>query len=197
VLDHTQQDVVAEIKRLTCGGADVAIEALGTSNTFESCLRSVRAGGTVSSLGVYSGHLQVPLETIAAGLGDHTIVTTLCPGGKERMRRLMSVVKAKRLPFRDLVTHTFSVDQIEEAYELFAHQRNGLMKVAIRPVSSRRAPTPELGWARHRCCSTVVMPTRSEQFRAIPNAPAPLPQRARRARRGRSARCFSRNGGLA
>jgi alcohol dehydrogenase len=133
VLDHTQQDVVAEIKRLTGGGADVAIEALGTSQTFESCLRSVRAGGTVSSLGVYSGHLQIPLETFAAGLGDHTIVTTLCPGGKERMRRLMSVVKANRLPFRDLVTHTFALDQIEDAYELFAHQRDGVMKVAIRP----------------------------------------------------------------
>ncbi len=133
VLDHTQQDVVAEVKRLTGGGADVAIEALGTASTFESCLRSVRAGGTVSSLGVYSGHLQIPLDTFSAGLGDHTIVTTLCPGGKERMRRLMSVVKANRLPFRDLVTHTFSLDQIEDAYELFAHQRDGVMKVAIRP----------------------------------------------------------------
>lgn len=133
VLDHTQQDVVAEIKRLTGGGADVAIEALGTPKTFENCLRSVRAGGTVSSLGVYSGHLQIPLETFAAGLGDHTIVTTLCPGGKERMRRLMSVINAKRLPFRDLVTHTFPLDRIEEAYELFANQRDGVMKVAIRP----------------------------------------------------------------
>jgi len=133
VLDYTQQDVVAEIKRLTGGGADVAIEALGTPKTFESCLRSVRAGGTVSSLGVYSGHLQIPLETFAAGLGDHTIVTTLCPGGKERMRRLMSVIKAKRLPFRDLVTHTFPLDRIEEAYEMFANQSDGVMKVAIRP----------------------------------------------------------------
>ncbi len=87
----------------------------------------------MSSLGVYSGHLRIPLETFAAGLGDHTIVTTLCPGGKERMRRLMSVIKAKRLPFRDLVTHTFTLDRIEEAYELFANQRDGVMKVAIRP----------------------------------------------------------------
>ena len=133
VLDHTQQDVVAEIKRLTGGGVDVAIEALGTSTTFENCLRSVRAGGTVSSIGVYSGHLQIPLESIASGLGDHTIVTSLCPGGKERMRRLMSVIKAKRLPFRDLITHTFPLAQIEDAYELFAHQRDGVMKVAIRP----------------------------------------------------------------
>ena len=133
VLDHTQQDVVAEIKKLTGGGVDVAIEALGTSQTFESCLRSVHVGGTVSSIGVYSGHLQLPLESIAAGLGDHTIVTSLCPGGKERMRRLMSVVKANRLPFRELITHTFPLARIEEAYELFAHQSDGVTKVAIRP----------------------------------------------------------------
>ena len=77
-------------KRLTGGiGADVAIEALGLQETFENALRCVRPGGTLSSLGVYSGKLQVPYDAFAAGLGDHTIVTTLCPGGKERMGRLM------------------------------------------------------------------------------------------------------------
>ena len=133
VLNFMEQDVVAEIKRLTAGGADVAIEALGESSTFEGCLRAVRAGGTVSSLGVYSGHLRLPLDAIDSGLGDHTIVTTLCPGGKERMRRLISVVAAKRLPFRELVTHSYPLARIEEAYELFGHQRDGVMKVAIRP----------------------------------------------------------------
>jgi threonine dehydrogenase-like Zn-dependent dehydrogenase len=133
VLNFKQQDVVAEIKRLTGGGVDVAIEALGLQTTFENCLRVVRPGGTVSSLGVYSGHLTVPLEPFAAGLGDLTIVTTLCPGGKERMRRLMSIVAAKRFPFRELVTHPFPLAEIESAYDLFAHQRDGVMKVAIRP----------------------------------------------------------------
>jgi alcohol dehydrogenase len=133
VLDYTQQDVVAEIKRLTGGGVDVAIEALGQQSTFENALRSVRPGGTVSSLGVYSGHLQVPLDAFAAGLGDHHIVTSLCPGGKERMRRLMSIVAAKRFPFGDLVTHPFKLADIEAAYDLFSHQRDGVMKVAIRP----------------------------------------------------------------
>jgi threonine dehydrogenase-like Zn-dependent dehydrogenase len=133
VLNYKEQDVVAEIKRLTGGGADVTIEALGTQATFEACLRSVRPGGVVSSLGVYSGHLSVPLDAFAAGLGDHTIVTTLCPGGKERMRRLMNVVLAARAPFRELVTHSFKLTEIEAAYDLFAHQRDGVMKVAIRP----------------------------------------------------------------
>jgi threonine dehydrogenase-like Zn-dependent dehydrogenase len=55
---------------LTGGGADVSIEALGTQQTFESALRSLRPGGTLSSLGVYSGKLQLLYEAFAAGLGE-------------------------------------------------------------------------------------------------------------------------------
>src|SRR5579884_2017196 len=40
VLDYRNCDVLSEIKKLTGGGADVAIEALGTQQTFENCLRS-------------------------------------------------------------------------------------------------------------------------------------------------------------
>jgi alcohol dehydrogenase len=133
VLNYKEQDVVAEIKRLTDGGVDVAVEALGQPGTFENALRAIRPGGTLSSLGVYSADLRIPVDAFAAGLGDHTIVTSLCPGGKERMRRLMSIVAAKRFPFRELVTHSFRLAEIETAYDLFANQRDGVLKVAIRP----------------------------------------------------------------
>lgn len=134
VVDFTKVDPVEEIMRLTDGrGVDVAIEALGRQETFEAALRVLRPGGTLSSLGVYSGDLTIPLGAFLAGLGDHTIVTTLCPGGKERMRRLMEVIAATRLDTRPLVTHRFKLDQIEEAYELFANQRDGVLKVAITP----------------------------------------------------------------
>jgi alcohol dehydrogenase len=136
--DHTinfhHTDPVEEIMRLTDGrGVDVAIEALGTQQTFESCLRVLKPGGTLSSLGVYSGKLSLPVDAFAAGLGDHKIVTTLCPGGKERMRRLMNVVASGRADLGELVTHRFRLDQIEEAYELFGAQRDGVLKVAITP----------------------------------------------------------------
>ena len=132
-LDYRGVDIVAEVKRLTGGGADVSIEALGTQQTFESALRSLRPAGTLSSLGVYSGKLDIPYEAFAAGIGDHKIVTTLCPGGKERMRRLMEVVRHGRVDFTPLLTHTFTLDQIGEAYELFGERRDGVMKVAIKP----------------------------------------------------------------
>lgn len=134
VVDHTLQDPVEEILRITEGrGVDVAIEALGTQATFAACLRVLRPGGTLSSLGVYSTDLTIPLAAFAAGLGDNTIVTTLCPGGKERMRRLMAVVASGRIDLAPLVTHRFKLEQIEAAYELFAHQRDGVLKVAITP----------------------------------------------------------------
>lgn len=134
VINFRSQDPVKEIMHITKGrGVDVAIEALGTQQTFESCLRVLKPGGTLSSLGVYSKDLQIPLAAFDAGLGDHKIVTTLCPGGKERMRRLMNIVSSGRIDLQPLVTHRFQLDKIVDAYELFASQRDGVLKVAITP----------------------------------------------------------------
>jgi threonine dehydrogenase-like Zn-dependent dehydrogenase len=134
VLNYRNADPVKEVMRLTGGqGADVAIEALGTQQTFESCLRVLKPGGTLSSLGVYSKGLNIPLEAFDAGLGDHKIVTTLCPGGKNRMKRLMNVVSSGRVDLKPMVTHRFKLQDIVHAYELFASQRDGVLKVAITP----------------------------------------------------------------
>ena len=134
VIDASRLDPVDEIMRLTGGrGVDVAIEALGTQATFEACLKVLRPGGTLSSLGVYSTDLTIPLGAFAAGLGDHKIITSLCPGGSERMRRLMSVIESGRVDLSAMVTHRFKLDDIEKAYELFGHQRDGVLKVAITP----------------------------------------------------------------
>lgn len=133
-INFEKMDPIEEIMNLTHGrGVDVAIEALGTQETFEKCLRALRPGGRVSSLGVYSGKLTMPLDAIAAGLGDHKIVTTLCPGGKERMRRLINIVKSGRVDLKPMVTHRFKLDDIEKAYDLFANQRDGVLKIAITP----------------------------------------------------------------
>jgi threonine dehydrogenase-like Zn-dependent dehydrogenase len=140
VINFQEQDPVAAIRRLTGGrGVDVAIEALGRQETFENALRAMRVGGTLSSLGVYSGKLVAPYEPLYAGLGDQRIVTTLCPGGKERMRRLMDMVAHGRVDLSPLVTHRFALDDILDAFDLFSHQRDGVLKVALSP-----APTPQL-----------------------------------------------------
>jgi alcohol dehydrogenase len=57
----------------------------------------------------------------------------LRPGGKERMRRLMAVIQSGRIELSPMVTHRFKLDDIEQACELFGHQREGVLKVAIKP----------------------------------------------------------------
>lgn len=121
ILEHTRRR-----------GVDVAIEALGIQETFENGLRVLRPGGTLSSVGVYSGHLRIPLDAFGAGLADQTIVTTLCPGGKERMARLIRLVQSYRINLVPLLTHTFTLDQIAEAYDVFTHRKDDVLKVAIK-----------------------------------------------------------------
>ena len=133
-LNFRNVDVVDEVMKITNGrGADASIEALGTQKTFEQALRVLKPGGTLSSLGVYSEDLTIPISAFAAGLGDHKINTALCPGGKERMRRLLSVVESGRVDLGALVTHEYKLDNIVEAYDLFANQRDGVLKIAIKP----------------------------------------------------------------
>jgi 2-desacetyl-2-hydroxyethyl bacteriochlorophyllide A dehydrogenase len=134
VLDHTKVDVISEIKKQTDGrGVDVAIEALGHPKTFENALRALRPGGTLSSLGVYESNLQIPLDAYGAGLKDIKIVSSLCPGGSERLRRLMSIIQNQRADLRPLITHMFPLKDIKEGYRIFGNKLDKVLKVAITP----------------------------------------------------------------
>lgn len=75
----------------------------------------------------------MPYEAFAAGLGNHTIVMTLCPGGKERMGRLMRMVEMGHFDPLPLITHRFSLTDIGEAYRIFSNRLDNVLKVAIRP----------------------------------------------------------------
>ena len=128
-----QVDPVEEIMRLTDGrGVDVAIEALGTQATFEAALRVLRPGGTLSSLGVYSTDLTHPARRLRRGprrpqdrhhalprrQGAHAAADGRHRLGPRRPRRRWSRIASSSI-------------EIEEAYDLFGHQRDGVLKVAI------------------------------------------------------------------
>jgi len=49
------------------------------------------------------------------------------------MRRLMNVIETHRVDLAPLVTHHYKLADIESAYDLFANQRDGVLKVAITP----------------------------------------------------------------
>ena len=49
------------------------------------------------------------------------------------MRRLMNVVASGRIDLKPLVTHRYKLDDIEAAYDLFANQHDGVLKIAVTP----------------------------------------------------------------
>ncbi|UTS70571.1 zinc-binding dehydrogenase [Mycoplasma bradburyae] len=132
-INFTKEDVLKRVSEITDGRMlDSAIECLGKQATFNQAVNLIRPGGTVSSLGVYSEDISIPIKAIGAGLNDGVIAFSLCPGGKERMRRLMEIIETNRVDLTKLVTHTMPFDKIVEAYDLFANQRDGVLKVALK-----------------------------------------------------------------
>ncbi|MNT87653.1 hypothetical protein D3C72_2281000 [compost metagenome] len=49
------------------------------------------------------------------------------------MRRLINVIESGRVDLGALVTHQYRLDDIVAAYDLFANQRDGVLKIAIKP----------------------------------------------------------------
>ncbi len=135
VIDPTQGDVVARILQLTHGeGVDSAIEALGHPVTFENCIKATRPGGTISNVG-YHGEagntLSIPLPEFGLGMGDKQIRTALCPGGRERIVRLLRLLEAGRVDPTLLTTHRFPFSQVERAFQMMVTKEDNIVKPLI------------------------------------------------------------------
>ncbi|HKQ88708.1 MAG TPA: NAD(P)-dependent alcohol dehydrogenase [Candidatus Acidoferrales bacterium] len=134
VLDFKKQDAVQAILDMTNGqGVDSAIEALGSQATLEACIKVTRPGGTISNVG-YHGHgdyLEIPRLAWGVGMGDKTIRTGLCPGGRERMERLLRLIENRRVDPTPLTTHRFRFSELEKAFHMMETKEDGIIKPLI------------------------------------------------------------------
>ena len=134
VIDFTRCEPVQAILDLTQGqGVDAAIEALGAASTFEACVKVTRAGGTISNVG-YHGHgdyVPIPRIDWGVGMSDKTIRTGLCPGGAERMKRLMRLMETGRVDPRLLTTHRFPFADVERAFRMMQTKEDSILKPLI------------------------------------------------------------------
>jgi len=133
-INFQEQDAIAEILRLTGGqGADAAMDALGSQVTFENCFKVTRPGGTISNIG-YFGHgdyVKIPRLEWGVGMGEKTIKTLLCPGGSERMGRLMRLILSGRVDPTKLSSHHFKFADVGKALEMMTTKADGILKPVI------------------------------------------------------------------
>jgi threonine dehydrogenase-like Zn-dependent dehydrogenase len=134
VVDFKTQDPVTAILDLTDGlGVDAAIEALGLQAGFEGCIKATRPGGTISNIGYHGDgeFVGIPRAAWGVGMGDKTIRTGLCPGGAERMKRLMKLLEMGRVDPTPLTTHRFNFSEVEKAFHMMKTKEDGMLKPLI------------------------------------------------------------------
>ena len=111
-------------------GVDVAIEAVGYPETLLTAASLVRPGGTIANIGVHGTPVELPMQdmwiqnvTLTMGLVDTVSIPTL-----------LKMVASGRIPAEKMGTHTFTFDQIDEAYDVFKNAAaNQALKVIITP----------------------------------------------------------------
>ncbi len=121
---------VEQIMKLTGGeGVNVAIEAVGLSDTFDVCQHILGVGGRLANVGVHGTHCQLCLDK----LWDRNVSITTRLVDTATTPMLLKLVASGKLAPKQLVTHSFPLSDIVKAYETFAHAaKEKALKVVLK-----------------------------------------------------------------
>jgi alcohol dehydrogenase len=129
VINNSREDALQIVRELTGGlGADVAIEAVGVPATFELAAQLARPGGHIANIGVHGQPVTLHLEelwirnvTITTGLVDTYSTPTL-----------LRLAQGHQVDTERFITHHFTMDQFDEAYDVFGRAADtGALKVIL------------------------------------------------------------------
>jgi threonine dehydrogenase-like Zn-dependent dehydrogenase len=101
--------------------------------TFQSAVKATRPGGTISVVGYFGqgDFVSIPRLEWGVGMSDKTIRTGLCPGGRERMSRLMRLLENGRIDPTPMTTHRFPFAEIAKAVRMMKTKEDGIIKPLI------------------------------------------------------------------
>ena len=109
------------------GGADVVLEVAGADSTFHLAWQCARPNAIITVVALYDQAQTLPLPDM---YGKNLTFKTGGVDGCDCEETLALIAEGK-LDTEPLITHTYPLAQIEEAYDLFENKRDGVIKVAI------------------------------------------------------------------
>lgn len=111
------------------GGADAVLEVAGSPETFRMAWRCARPNAIVTVVALYDGPQTLPLPEM---YGKNLTFKT---GGVDgcNCAETLALIEEGKLDTVPLITHTYPLSCIQEAYDLFANRRDGVIKVAVTP----------------------------------------------------------------
>ena len=121
------EDCPIVARNLERGGADVVIEVAGAEDTFELAWRSARPNAIVTVVALYDKPQILPLPDM---YGKNLTFKT---GGVDGCdcAEILSLIEAGKIDTTSLITHSFPLSRIEEAYKIFENKEDGVIKIAI------------------------------------------------------------------
>ena len=128
VLTVTPEECAAFVQANSAhGGADVVLEVAGASSTFRLAWECARPNAIVTVVALYDTAQTLPLPEM---YGKNLTFKTGGVDGCDCAQTLRLIAEGK-LNTEPLITHTYPLSRIEEAYDLFENKRDGVIKVAV------------------------------------------------------------------
>jgi len=111
------------------GGADVVIEAAGAPDTFRTAWECARPNAVVTVVALYDKAQVLPLPDM---YGKNLTFKT---GGVDGCdcAEILSLIEQGKIDTTPLITHTYALRDIEQAYELFERRQDNVIKIAVDP----------------------------------------------------------------
>ncbi|MBQ8688442.1 MAG: alcohol dehydrogenase catalytic domain-containing protein [Ruminococcus sp.] len=111
------------------GGADVVLEVAGTEDTFRMAWECARPNAIVTVVALYDKPQLLPLPEM---YGKNLIFKT---GGVDGCDcdDILRLIAEGRIDTTPLITHTYPLSKIEDAYALFEEKQDNVIKAAITP----------------------------------------------------------------
>lgn len=122
VIDPMADDAVAQVKELTGGGVDLAVELAGAAPALKFAYDITRRGGTTVTGGLPNPKAELHIPAVSLTVGEQTLKGSYvgsCVPVRD-IPRFAAMMQSGRLPIEKLVTHTISLDEINEGFERLA-----------------------------------------------------------------------------
>lgn len=125
------EEVVKRIFEITGGvGADAVLECAGTAQSLTDAIECARKNGRVSLLGIYSE--PVAINAFKVNQWNLTLAGSRAEGDRS-LAKVAPLMGDGRIKARPLITHTFPLEQVNEAMQTFVKRIGGAIKVVLRP----------------------------------------------------------------
>ena len=121
------EECLAVAGSLERGGADVVLEVAGDDTTFQLAWQCARPNAIVTVVALYDKPQALPLPEM---YGKNLTFKTGGVNGCD-CAEILSLVEQGKINTLPLITHSFPLSRIEEAYRVFENKEDGVIKIAI------------------------------------------------------------------